>query len=56
MSSSKVKVKVTVTLKSVKNWENAYFWEFTVTFFEKICSKASKYRIVIVFNKCFKEN
>ena len=56
MSSAKVKVKVTMTLKSVKNWENVYFWEFTVTFFEKICSKATKYSIVIVFNKGFKKN
>ena len=53
MTSPLVKVKVTVTLKSVKNWEKCTFLDFFVIFSETMCPKVTKSGIVVVWDKGF---
>ena len=53
MVSAKVKVIVTMTLKSWENQENSPFFNIFIIFTKTICPKATKYGMSLVYNKGF---
>ena len=50
-SCEKVKVKVTVTLKSAKNYEKYTFWDFIVIFMENTYPMVTLFGMVVVSDK-----